>query len=130
MAAPKHSSEQYVKQFFTSEVVDDRPVSWKIALHSSDPGTGDAGEVSGGTYARQDVTFVSVDKGDYFEVESVDDVVFPAADVGQSYTVSHYTVRDGVSGECLATGVMPVPVPVVEGGIISFPASFIKVRGV
>lgn len=130
MAAPLHGSEQYIKQFYTAIAVDARPTSWKIALHESNPGTGDLGEVSGGTYARQEVTFTASSKIDYFEAESVADVIFPAAGVGQSYTVTHYTIRDGVSGKCLSIGAMPVPVPVVAGGIISFPATFIKVRGV
>lgn len=130
MAASKHGSEQYAKQFFTTSAVDARPTGWEIALHTGSPGQGDANEVSGGTYARQSVTLSAVDAGDYWEAVSQTDVVFPAAGPGQSYTVTHWTVRDSTSGECLAIGAMPVPVPVVEAGIISFPAGYIKVRGV
>ena len=130
MAAPIYGSEQYVKQFFTAESVADRPVSWAIALHSTDPGTGDDNELSGGAYERQAVTFSASSKTSFFEAESADDVVFPAAGAGESYTVSHYTIRDATSGSCLAIAKMPVAIPIVEGGVISFPATYIKVRGV
>lgn len=130
MAAPKYGSEQYVKQFFTTDSVAARPTGWEIALHSGNPGAGDANEVSGGSYVRQSVTFAASDQGGYWEGASESDVIFPAASVGQSYTVTHYTVRDTASGECLAIAALPVEVPIVEGGIISFPAGYIKVRGV
>lgn len=130
MAAPIKASEQYVKQFFTAEVVADRPTSWEIALHSSDPALGDIGEVSGGNYARQDLAFSASDKGTYWEAENEADVVFPAAEIGQNYTVTHYTIRDAVTGEALAAAQLPIAIPILDGSILSFPAGYIKVRGV
>lgn len=133
MAAPKYGSEQYVKQFFTDDAVDPRPTAWEIALHSGNPGAGDDNEISGGDYARQTASFVAADAGSHWEASTIADVIFPAAVSGQSYMVTHYTVRDADSGECLATGQLPVGVLVEHGGstgFISFPAGNIKVRGV
>ena len=107
-----------------------RPNSWVIALHAGNPGTGDANEVVDGNYARQAVTFAASDQGAFWEGASTADVVFPAASAAADYTATHYTIRDGASGECLAIAALPVPIPVVEGGIISMPAGMIKVRGV
>lgn len=130
MAAPIYGSKEYIKHFYTTDTVEARPVSWLVALHTGNPGTGDASEVSGGTYARQSVAFTASEKTGYWEAENVADVAFPAAGVGQNYTVTHYTIRDGGTGQALSVGVLPVPIPIVENSVISFPASYIKVRGV
>lgn len=130
MTAPIYGSKQYVQTFFTGEVVEARPTGWLIALHTDNPAAGDSNEVVGGTYMRQNVTFVAEEKANFWEAASDIDVVFPAADVGQAYTVTHYTVRDALSGECLAIGVLPVSIPIMEGSVLSFPAQYIKVRGV
>ena len=130
MAASNHGSEQYIKHFYTGDTVATRPSSWLIALHDGNPGTGDDNEVVDGNYARQSVTFAASDQGAYWEAANAADVVFPAASAAAGYTATHYTIRDGASGECLAIAALPVPLPVVEGGIISMPAGMIKVRGV
>lgn len=129
MAAPKHISEQFVKQYFTAEAVDARPTGWTIALHAGNPGTGDANEVVDANYVRQAVTFLAVDAGTFWEGESEADVAFPAAAAGADYTVTHYSVRNN-SGDCQAIAALPVPIPVVAGGVITIPAGFAKVRGV
>lgn len=130
MPASKHGSEQYVKYNFTADAVASRPASWTIALHAGNPGTGDANEVVDDNYARQSATFAASDQGSYWEGANVADVVFPAAAAGADYIVTHFTVRDGVSGECLGIGVLPVPIPVVAGGIVAMPAGMAKVRGI
>jgi hypothetical protein len=130
MPASKHGSEQYIKQFFTTDAVDARPTSWVIALHAGNPGTGDANEVVDSNYARQAATFAATDQGSYWEGANVADVVFPAASAAADYTVTHFTVRDAVSGECLGIGALPVSIPVVAGGIVAMPAGMAKVRGI
>lgn len=130
MPASLHGSEQYIKQFYTIDAVDDRPTSWEIALHETNPGTGDDGEVLSVSYARQELTFSAASKATYFEAANEADVIFPALGLGESYTVTHYTIRDKLTDKCLSIGQLPVPLPLVEGGIVSFPATFIKVRGV
>ena len=130
MAAPKYSSEQFVKFFFTDEAVSDRPIGWELALHTGSPGEGSQNEVSSYTYERSNISFSTEDKGGYWEASNTQDVTFPVADQGESYTVTHYTVRDIATDNSLAIGELPVPVVVAEGTVITFPAGRIKVRGV
>lgn len=130
MAASKHGSEQYIKQFYTTDTVATRPSSWVIALHAGNPGTGDDNEVVDANYAREAVTFAATDQGSYWEAANTADVVFDAASSGASYTVTHYSIRNGSTGEALATAELPVPIPVTAGGIIAMPAGMIKARGV
>ena len=134
MAAPVHASKEYVQYFFTDEVLaTPRPTEWEIALHTASPGTGDLAEVTELGYTRVDVAFeayIQPVEGKYWEAQSVADVVFPAGQPGGPYTVTHYTIRDKTSGECLAIAQLAVPIPVREGTVVTFPANYIKVRGV
>lgn len=129
MAAPKHGSEQYVKYFFTGDSVDSRPTSWEVALHAGDPGIGDSNEVSDSVYDRQSVTFSADDSGSFWQATNDADVSFPAAGAGANYTVTHFSIRDG-NGNALLIAPLQVPIPVVEGGVVSFPAGFLIARGV
>lgn len=133
MAAPLYGSKEYVKYFFTAEAIDDRPTEWEIALHTDLPGTGDDNEVDVHGYGRVGVTFESYvhpDSGSFWEAQSVADVAFPPGGPGDEYIVTHYTVRDKTTGECLAVAKLAVPIVVREGTVITFPANYIKVRGV
>lgn len=134
MAAPLHASKEYVQYFFTDDFsIASRPISWEIALHTGNPGLGSANEVIESGYERVGVAFTAAEEpvnGKYWEAQSVADVVFPPGEPGQDYTVTHYTVRDQTSGECLAIAQLQVPIPVVSGTVITFPANYIKVRGV
>lgn len=133
MPAPIYASKEFVKHFFTTDVVESRPIAWEVALHTKSPGTGDLWEVDATSYARTDVTFEAyVDPEDrgFWEAQNVADVAFPIAMAGEDYTVSHYTIRDKTNGECLAIAALEVPVPVVEGTIVVFPATYMKVRGI
>lgn len=142
MAAPLYGSKEYIDYFFTNDVgVELRPDAWEIALHTGDPGTGDDNEVSEVGYVRQDVTFEAYDApvqavggpavtARYREAQSIEDVIFPEGEAGQDYKVTHYTIRDKTSGGALAIATLAVPIPVKEGTVISFPANYIKVRGV
>ncbi len=134
MAAPEHISKQFVKFFFTSETAESRPSSWEIALHTGNPGAdGESNEVSGLSYSRQPVdfeTYPDPEGGGFWEAQNTDDVTFAAGQSGDSYRVSHYTIRDGSTGDCLAVGQLTVPIQVDVGVVVSFPKEYIKVRGV
>ena len=132
MAAPLHASKEYVRHFFTSESVDSRPSSWEVALHTGNPGTGDDYEVNEYSYSRQEATFSSYlhDSGKFYEAGNDSDIEFPEAEHGEDFTVTHYTVRNRSTGEALATGTLAVPIRMQEGSKITFPAGYIKVRGV
>lgn len=133
MPAPIHISKDLVAYYFTADVVADRPVAWEVALHTKNPEKGDLWEVEETGYARTSVTFTKYEDAEdrgFWEAENEADVSFPAALEGQDYTVTHYTIRDATSGECLAIAALEVPIPVVEGTIVTFPATYIKVRGI
>lgn len=133
MAAPVHGSKEYVKYFFTDDATSNRPTSWEIALHTGDPGTGDANESSGDTYQRESVEFEAYaepNDGKYWEAQSTQDVAFPAGGEYDDYVVTHYTIRNAGNGEALATAKLAVPIPVKQGTVITFPANYIKVRGI
>lgn len=127
---PKHISEQLIKYHFTDEAVAARPTSWELALHTGDPGTGDANEVADSAYTRMPITLSASDEGAYWDGVSDSTVSFPPAGAGAAYSVTHFTIRDAGSGEAMAASPLPVPIPVVEGGVISFAAGDIIVRGV
>ena len=133
MPAPIYASKEFVAHFFTTDVVESRPIAWEIALHTQSPGTGDLWEVDETSYARSDVTFNKYEDPEargFWEAQNTADVTFPAALAGESYTVTHYTVRDKTNGECLAIAALEVPIPVVEGTVVTVPATFMKVRGI
>lgn len=127
---PKHISEQLIKYHFTADAVAARTTSWELALHIGDPGTGDANEVTEGAYTRMPISLAASDKGSFWEAASTSAVVFPPAGAGASYSVTHFSIRDAASGEAKAASALPVAIPVVEGGVISFAAGDIIVRGV
>lgn len=133
MPAPIYASKEFVTYFFTADAVENRPVEWEVALHTKNPGTGDLWEVDATSYARADVTFEKYEDPEgrgFWEAQNIADVVFPAAQEYEDYIVSHYTIRDKTNGQCLAIAALEVPVPVVEGTVVTFPATYIKVRGV
>lgn len=129
MSMAENLSEQLIKYFFTDEAVSSRPASWEVALHTADPGTTGANEVVEGAYARQSVTFAAADAGVYWQASNEADVTFPAAGVGASYSVTHFSIIDATNAEVLTSGALPVAIPVVEGTIISFAAGDLIARG-
>lgn len=71
------------------------PTTVYVALYTADPGDADAGtEVSGGSYARQSVSFGAPADG----VASNDaDVTFPEATANWG-TITHVGIRDALTG--------------------------------
>lgn len=133
MPAPVYSSREFVKHFFTTEAVESRPTSWNVALHTGDPGKGDDNEVTAPSYQRKEISFsaeLDQQSQSFWEAKNTQDVSFDQAGYDENYTVTHYTVRDGLSGECLAIGKLNEPLPVSEGTVVMFPQSYLKVRGV
>lgn len=131
MTAPLYASEQYVKHFFTTDSsIPARPTSWVVALHTGDPNKGSDNEVVGYNYVRQAVTFTATEAATNFEASNDADVTFPSFDTGANFTITHYTIRDGVSGSALATGKLAIPIQVSTGTNVVFPAGYILVRGV
>jgi hypothetical protein len=76
-----------------------RPSKVYVALYTSDPTAADTGtEVSGGDYARQEVSFTvpTIINGKQ-TIRNSADIVFPIA-TGDWGTVSHVGIRDAATG--------------------------------
>lgn len=80
------------------------PATVYMGLHTADPTeVGNVGEVSGGSYARQAVSFGAPSDG---AVSNDADVVFPEATANWG-TITHFTIWDAVSGgNCLYYGTL------------------------
>lgn len=71
------------------------PSTVRLALYTSDPTDADSGtEVSGGSYARQAVSFDAAASG---ATQNSADVTFPVASANWG-TITHVGVRDAASG--------------------------------
>lgn len=70
------------------------PTKVYLALHTADPGEAGTGtEVSGGSYARQEVTFGAPTDG---STSNTNEIKFPVATAGWG-TVSHFSLRDAAT---------------------------------
>ena len=92
--------------------------TWELALFTSDPGeSGDtSGEVSGGAYARQSVSFGSASSGSISNDAGID---FPTA-TGSWGTVSHWGLMDS-NGDVIWYGAVTVPKAITTGDIYRVP---------
>ena len=71
------------------------PPTVRIALYTTDPTDADAGtEVSGGSYARQAITFAAAASG---ATSNDADVLFPQATASWG-TITHWGIRDAATG--------------------------------
>lgn len=67
------------------------PAKVYLALHTADPGEDGTGtEVSGGSYARQEITFGAPTDG---ETSNTNEIKFPVATANWG-TVTHFSIRD------------------------------------
>ena len=75
-----------------------RPSTVYVALYTSDPTEADTGtEVSGGSYARQAVTFgAPTQVGTAAQIANSSDVVFPVATANWG-TITHVGIRDAAT---------------------------------
>lgn len=133
MTTPLYASEQYVKFFFSSEIVEVRPTEWEVALHTGNPGTnGNNNELSSDSYMRQDVAFTieQHSSGTHFVATNMADITFPTGIDTDNSTITHYTIRDKVADEALASGRLPTPIILSEGVNIVIPMGILKIRGI
>ena len=103
---------------FTNSAVT-RPTAWYIGLFTSDPGeTGSGTEVSGGSYARESVTFsVSNDTA-----TNTANIEFPTATASWG-TVSHAAVYDAsTGGNIIAYAALTTSKAIDTGDILRIPA--------
>lgn len=127
MATPTYISEQIIDTFFAGSTK-------YVSEHTGNPGATGVNEVAGGddaNYARQAVTLVKSASGTVYRARNNADVVFPAASVGSSYTVTYLGIWDAsTAGNLLATLAIPGSgLPVVAATINTFAINDIVVLG-
>jgi hypothetical protein len=99
------------------------PATVYAALYTSDPGEANSGtELTGGSYAREAVTFGAASNGAVTNTGAVTFADLPAA------TVTHIGILDAsTSGNLLYYGSVASTLTVVSGSTIEFSASSITV---
>lgn len=102
------------------------PATVYAALYTSDPTGADSGtEVSGGSYARQAITFGAPSGG---SCSNSADVTFPVA-TGSWGTVTHVGIRDAsTGGNLLYVGALTVSQAVASGNQFKFPSGQLVVQ--
>jgi hypothetical protein len=96
------------------------PVSVYIALFTIAPGVGGGGtEVTGGSYARQLVTWTAPSSG---SVSNVADVVFPVASADWGVVVAFAIFDNAVSGNMLYFNNLGAARTVLTNDQVKFPA--------
>lgn len=97
-----------------------RPTAWYAALHTADPtDAGTGAEVSGGSYARQPVTFPSPTNG---VTSPGSDILFPTATANWG-TVTHVAIWDSLTGgNLLKSGALTASQAVNTGNTFKLPA--------
>ena len=101
-----------------------RPTSWHVGLFTSAPGEAGGGtEVSGGSYARQAVTFSVT--GDTASNTGLVEFPIATADWG---TITHMAIFDAASGgNQIAYAALTTPRTINTGDILQFPIGDIDV---
>lgn len=101
------------------------PATVYITLYTSDPTESDSGtEVSGGSYARQAITFGAPTDG---TTTNSDNVTFPEATADWG-TVTHFGIKDAsTAGNLLYSAALTTPQVINTGGVLQFPIGQITV---
>lgn len=101
------------------------PTTVYVALYTTDPTDANSGtEVSGGSYARQAITFSSPTDG---VTSNSADVTFPTA-TGSWGTVTHFGILDAsTAGNLLIHGALTASKTVASGDVFKFLATNLSV---
>lgn len=92
-----------------------QPPALYMALHTADPGdTGTGSEVTGGSYAPQTIAFGSTSTNSAANSGAVAFAGMPAT------TVTHFSIRDGASGNPLFVGQLSTPQTTGSGATLNF----------
>ena len=122
MSLTNYGEDQVLTMF--KENMDQSSNFYYLALFTGDPGeTGSTeDEVSGGSYARQPVSFDEPDGG---TMVSADDIEFPAATAAWG-TVTHWGLCDAAtSGNVWWTGAITTPKSISSGDVYRIPAGYL-----
>jgi hypothetical protein len=120
---------QYLDNVMLNAVLNDvsyeSPPAVYVAIYTTSPTPTSAGvEVSGGSYARQAVTWTSASEG---VVSNVADILFPTASATWG-TIVAWGIVDNVSGgNLLYYGALGAPRTVLASTQVSFPAGQLQI---
>lgn len=114
-----------LKYYLTSQSPVTRPTTWQVHLHTADPGTGTANEVTDSGYAAQTVTFDFDGTG--LNVVNQADLNFGTASAG--YTVTHVSVWDQTNGTPLVTQKLTTSKTVAAAAQAIMAAGELKIGG-
>jgi len=94
-----------------------------LALYTTNPGAGDTGtEVTGGSYARQAVTFGTITGGSMSNTGVISFTGLPTA------TITHWGVRNASSaGDLRVFGALNSNVATISGDEVSFPVGNLQI---
>lgn len=98
-----------------------------VSLHTADPGTTGASEVSGGAYARQGPTTFTNAGSEPTVASNSAIITYPAATVAWG-TITHFGIWDAVTaGNFRGSGAMTTPKPVNIGDTARFAAGALTI---
>ncbi len=110
---PAFPANTLITEFF-GLITGDTP---HLALYTSNPTAADTGvEVTGGSYARQPITFGSISSGTISNTGAITFTSLPTANV------THWGIRDALtSGNLKAFGALPSTIVAVSGDDVIIP---------
>lgn len=131
MAGMSNYLREKVLNWFRGTAFPAAPTNIYISLHTADPGTNGASEVSGGNYARQTVAVPAglnapVDSGSDELIDNVNAISWAA--VTWAATITHVGIWDAATvGNYLGGGALTASKVVVSGDTVTFAAGALDV---
>lgn len=127
MAGLSNYGENLVLTWLLTTSSATRPTTWYVALYTVAPGEGTSGtEVSGGSYARQAVTF-TVSGTAPTQAANSSAVEFPAATASWGTVVAAAIVDASTSGNIIAFADLTASKTIDSGDVLRFNASTLVV---
>lgn len=127
-AFSNYLEEKVVDWSLRATAMGSAPASVYVALHTGDPGeTGASNEVSGGSYARVQVTAGFSAHGAAGPTSNSAEILFPTATAAWG-TVTHWSIQDASSsGNCLYKGALTNSRNVQSGDAFRFAAGTLQI---
>lgn len=127
MAGLSNYGENLVLTWLLTTSSATRPTTWYVALYTVAPGEGTSGtEVSGGSYARQAVTF-TVSGTSPTQAANSSAVEFPAATASWGTVVAAAIVDASSAGNIIAFADLTASKTIDSGDVLRFNASTLVV---
>lgn len=127
-AFANYLEEKIVDWALRATAMGTAPASVWVALHTGDPGeTGASNEVTGGSYARVEVTAGFSAHGAAGPTSNSAEILFPTASANWG-TVSHWSIHDAsTAGNCLFKDTLTASRNVLSGDAFRFSAGTLQI---